>query len=41
MAELFPLDYNEVRPYSSLQYLTPKGFVESLTTHPIPQLPAA
>jgi putative transposase len=40
-ADAWLADYNEVRPHSSLQYLTPKEFVESLTTHPIPQLPAA
>lgn len=36
-------DYNEVRPHSSLGYLTPKEFVESLTTQnqTTPQLPAA
>ena len=34
-------DYNEVRPHSSLNYLTPKEFAEALTTQPIPQLPAA
>jgi putative transposase len=41
VADAWLVDYNEVRPHSSLQYLTPKEFVESLTTHPIPQLPAA
>ncbi|MFZ0032557.1 MAG: integrase core domain-containing protein [Candidatus Cybelea sp.] len=36
------VDYNEVRPHSSLGYLTPKEeFVENLTIEPIPQLPAA
>lgn len=40
-ADVWLADYNEVRPHSSLQYLTPKEFVESLTTHHIPQLPAA
>jgi putative transposase len=37
------VDYNEVRPHSSLGYLTPKEFVESLTTEneTTPQLPAA
>lgn len=34
-------DYNEVRPRSSLNYVTPKEFVESLITQLIPQLPAA
>lgn len=40
-AETWLLDYNEVRPHSSLAYLTPKEFIETLTTTPIPQLPAA
>jgi putative transposase len=40
-ADVWLVDYNEVRPHSSLGYLTPKEFVESLTTSPIPQLPAA
>ena len=40
-AETWLLDYNEVRPHSSLAYLTPKEFVETLTIAPIPQLPAA
>jgi putative transposase len=35
------VDYNEVRPHPSLNYLTPKEFAEALTTRPIPQLPAA
>ena len=40
-ADAWLLDYNEQRPHSSLGYLTPKEFVDSLTTNPIPQLPAA
>jgi putative transposase len=40
-ADLWLVDYNEVRPHSSLGYLTPKEFVESLTIEPLPQLPAA
>jgi putative transposase len=35
------VDYNEVRPHSSLRYLTPKEFVESLPTNPPPQEPLA
>ena len=35
-ADVWLADYNQVRPHSSLQYLTPKEFVESLTTHHIP-----
>jgi len=40
-ADLWLADYNEVRPHSSLGYLTPKEFVENLTTDPTSQLPAA
>ncbi len=40
-ADVWLVDYNEVRPHSSLGYLTPKEFVENLTIEPIPQLPAA
>jgi putative transposase len=40
-ADAWLIDYNEVRPHSSLNYLTPKEFAETLTTEPIPQLPAA
>jgi putative transposase len=40
-AEVCVADYNEVRPHSSLGYLTPKEFVENLTTEHIPQLPVA
>ena len=40
-ADVWLIDYNEVRPHSSLGYLTPKEFSETLATHPIPQLPAA
>lgn len=40
-ADAWLLDYNEQRPHSSLGYLTPKEFVDSLKTNPIPQLPAA
>jgi len=42
-ADVWLVDYNEVRPHSSLGYLTPKEFVETLTTEnkPFPQLPAA
>jgi putative transposase len=35
------IDYNEVRPHSSLGYLTPKEFVETLSTNPPPQLQVA
>jgi putative transposase len=37
-ADIWLADYNEVRPHSSLGYLTPKEFVESLPTSPSPQL---
>lgn len=40
-ASVWVADYNEVRPHSSLGYLTPKEFVEALTTAPTPQLSAA
>jgi putative transposase len=40
-ANAWLIDYNELRPHSSLNYLTPKEFAETLTTQPIPQLPAA
>lgn len=40
-ADVRLVDYNEERPHSSLGYLTPKEFVESLPSEPIPQLPAA
>ncbi len=40
-AEVWLLDYNEVRPHSSLGYLTPQEFAESLKIEPTPQLPAA
>lgn len=40
-AEPWLTDYNEVRPHSSLRYLTPREFVDTLTTNPTPQLPAA
>lgn len=40
-ADVWLVDYNEIRPHSSLAYLTPKEFVENLTIEPIPQLPAA
>jgi putative transposase len=40
-ADTWLVDYNEERTHSSLNYLTPKEFVDSLTTHPTPQLPAA
>ena len=40
-ADAWLTDYNEVRPHSSLNYLTPKEFAETLTTQLIPQLPAA
>jgi putative transposase len=40
-ADAWLVDYNEVRPHSSLNHLTPKEFAEDLTTQPIPQLPAA
>lgn len=39
-ADIWLVDYNEVRPHSSLNYLTPKEFVDTLTTAPIPQSPA-
>ncbi len=38
-AGIWLTDYNEVRPHSSLEYLTPKEFVKTLTTSPIPQSP--
>ncbi len=38
-ADAWLVDYNEVRPHSSLNYLTPKEFVENFST-PIPQSPA-
>ncbi len=37
-ADAWLVDYNEVRPHSSLNYLTPKEFVENFST-PIPQSP--
>lgn len=40
-ADEWLVDYNEVRPHSSLNYLTPEEFVGPLTTQSIPQLPAA
>jgi putative transposase len=40
-AETWLIDYNEERPHSSLGYLTPKEFVETLTTNSNPQLPVA
>ncbi len=40
-ADAWLVDYNEVRPHSSLSYLTPKEFAENLTTEALPQLPAA
>lgn len=40
-ADAWLIDYNDVRPHSSLGYLTPKEFAETLTTAPTPQLPAA
>lgn len=40
-ADAWLVDYNEVCPHSTLNYLTPKEFAEALTTQPIPQLPAA
>jgi putative transposase len=40
-ADLWLVDYNEVRPHSSLGYLTPKEFVETLPTTPTPQLSVA
>jgi putative transposase len=40
-ADAWLIDYNELRPHSSLNYLTPKEFAETLTTQPFPQLPAA
>jgi putative transposase len=35
------VDYNEVRPHSSLKYLTPKEFAETLRTDLTPQLSLA
>jgi putative transposase len=35
------VDYNEVRPHSSISYLTPQEFVASLKITAIPQLPMA
>ena len=40
-AEAWLIDYNEVRPHSSLGYLTPKEFVETLSTESTPQLSPA
>lgn len=40
-ADNWLIDYNDVRPHSSLGYLTPKEFAQTLTIEPIPQLPAA
>ena len=40
-ADVWLVDYNDVRPHSSLGYLTPKEFAETLTIEPTPQLPAA
>jgi putative transposase len=40
-AETWLIDYNEERPHSSLGYLTPKEFVETLTNNQTPQLPVA
>lgn len=40
-AEEWLVDYNEVRPHSSLGYLTPKEFAETLTIQPAPQLSMA
>lgn len=40
-ADAWLVDYNEVRPHSSLGYLTPKEFAETLATQSIPQSPAA
>jgi putative transposase len=40
-ADAWLTDYNEVRPHSSLGYLTPKEFVERLTTESILQSAAA
>lgn len=37
-ADAWLVDYNEVRPHSSLNYLTPREFVESIS-QPAPQLP--
>lgn len=36
-AGIWLTDYNEVRPHSSLEYLTPKEFVETVSTSLIPQ----
>ena len=35
------VDYNEIRPHSSLGYLTPKEFIENLASPLLPQLPPA
>lgn len=40
-AAIWLSDYNEVRPHSSLGYLTPKEFVERLATNVTPQLQVA
>jgi putative transposase len=40
-ADVWLVDCNEVRPHSSLNYLTPKEFAGALTTQRIPQLPGA
>ena len=39
LADEWLIDYNEVRPHSSLNYLTPKEFTETLTSQPTPQSP--
>jgi putative transposase len=40
-AEAWLVDYNEVRPHSSLGYLTPAEFIASLEKYYAQQLPAA
>jgi transposase InsO family protein len=35
------IDYNEQRPHSSLGYLTPQEFVNTLPTNPTPHLSVA
>jgi putative transposase len=40
-AQEWLIDYNEERPHSSLGYLTPQEFVQTLSTNPTPQFSAA
>ena len=40
-AQEWLIDYNEERPHSSLGYLTPQEFVQTLPTNSAPQLSVA